>query len=256
MTMQRLLRAGRRISASVAIAAIMLTTAGSAQSPPPGPEIREAQVTYSDTGQPQGVILAGDNFGFDAGRVQFGASGTVTDLVVESWGNQSVELSFPEPIDPGTYLLVLSTAQNGRGIVRVAAMDVAVVGPALEGPAGPPGEQGPPGPPSQPGTPGPPGNQGEPGLSGVQRVFIERTLPALDAGTFFSFGQGREGCPAGKKIIAFACRFPTFPSGLEFYGGSFNNDELTQMGCAARVTRPFAPNELVYRITLVCANVN
>ena len=242
-----------RLAAVIVLVVVTLTTAASAQSPPPGPVIHKAQLIYSDTGQAQGVVLTGDNFGFVAGRVQYGASATVIDLVVESWGNQSVELSFPEPIDPGTYLLVLSTAGNGQGIVRVAAMDVAVVGPALQGP---PGEQGPPGPPGQPGTPGPPGSQGEPGLSGLQRVLIERAVDSvLDPGEFVLFGQGDEGCPAGKKIISFACRFPNLPSGIEFHGGSFNNDELTQMGCAVRVTRPFARNELVYRITLVCANV-
>jgi hypothetical protein len=230
---------------------------GSAQNPPPGPQIHKAQVTYSDDGQPQGIVLTGVNFGFVAGSVRYGGAGTVIDLVIESWTADSVELSFPEPIDPGTYLLVLSTARNGEGIVRVAAMDVAIVGTVQQGPAGPPGEQGPPGPPGPPGAPGLSGSDGAPGLSGVERVSIERTnVSNLDAGHIITFGQGSQGCPAGKKIISFACRFPNFPEGLEFYGGSFNNDELTEMGCAARVTRPFPAGELLYRITLVCANVN
>lgn len=243
-----------RLATGIVFAVLTLASAGSAQSPPPAPVIHNAQVTYSDAGQPQGVVLTGDNFGSVTGRVQYGASATVIDLVVESWSDQSVEVSFPEPIGPGSYLLVLSTGGNGRGIVRVAAMDVAIVGPALQGP---PGEQGPPGPPGQPGIQGPPGSQGEPGLSGLQRVVVDGANSSrLDPGEFMLFGQGSQGCPAGKKIISFQCRFPNVPAGIEFQGSSFNNDELTQMGCQVRVTNTFAPGELAFRITLLCATVN
>jgi hypothetical protein len=91
----------------------------------------------------------------------------------------------------------------------------------------------------------------------LQRIQIVRqNASTLSPGHIITFGQGNEGCPAGKKIISFACRFPEQTPGIEFYGGSFNNDELTQMGCGARVSREFAPGELEYRITLVCAAVN
>ena len=99
------------------------------------------------------------------------------------------------------------------------------------------------------------GHSNAPFLSGLERVEIRRTVTSsLAAGDIITFGQGDEGCPAGKKIISFACRIPEQLNGIEFHGGSFNNDELTQMGCGARLLRSFAPGEFNYRITLVCAN--
>ena len=103
--------------------------------------------------------------------------------------------------------------------------------------------------------------QGSPGqspfVSGLERVEIRRTVnSSLDEGDIITFGQGNEGCAPGKKIISFACRIPEQLDGIEFHGGSFNNDELTQMGCGARLLRPFAAGELSYRITLVCAQTD
>ena len=73
-----------------------------------------------------------------------------------------------------------------------------------------------------------------PFLSELQRIDINRTVGSdLDPGDQIIFGPGNEGCPEGKKIISFACRFPSHLDGIQFYGGSFNNDELTQIGCAA-----------------------
>ena len=219
-----------------------------AQTPPPGPSIHNAEVAYLN-GSPDKLKITGNNFGQSPGKVQFGASAVLMELPVHIWSSQYVEVWANASLLARTYHVVLTTADPGNGQVRTATMDVAV---GALGPQGPPGTQGTQGTPGSSGQPGPPG---PPGLSGLQRVEIIRAVTSsLAAGDQILFGQGDEGCPAGKKIISFACRFPSHLDGIQFYGGSFNNDDLTQMGCAARMTRPFAPGELSYRITLVCAN--
>lgn len=79
-------------------------------------------------------------------------------LHVMSSTDTLIEAELP-PLDPGTYLLVVSReGSRFPGIAR-AAMDVTLGAVGPEGPAGPPGTQGPQGDPGQPGTPGQDGSR-------------------------------------------------------------------------------------------------
>ena len=144
----------------------------------------EAVITaVVEEGAKGALLIRGGRFGEEAGLVFLGTS----ELEVLSWNRQRVRVVPPSGVTPGTYLLVLQTAD-----ARLAMRDVTVGSAGEVGPAGPPGEPGPPGPKGDPGppgadgptgSPGPPGPQGEvgpagpPAAGGVLGVYTARAAP-------------------------------------------------------------------------------
>lgn len=206
----------------------------------PAPSIDNVEITYLN-GSPDRLKVTGTGFGSSPGRVRFGWSSLMEELAIHSWSNDHVEVLANGPFERKTHYVLLTTARQGQRPSRSALADVAV-DPAKKLVAREEGRAA-------------AGLANAPFLSELQRIVINRVVQtAIPAGTSITFGQGNEGCPADKRIISFGCRFPVQLDGIQFYGGSFNNDELTQMGCGARLLRPFASGELSYQITLVCAS--
>lgn len=140
--------------------------------------IKEVAVVV-DAGTPQTTLtIIGQDFDFVNLSDLVVTLGEFGNLTIVNAAPNEIVATFSAAIDPGDYLLTVSTG-NGQSKHDEYDLTIGAVGPqGPQGPPGPPGDegaQGPQGPQGPQGIQGPPGQAG--GSSSINRTFISQVGP-------------------------------------------------------------------------------